>query len=74
MRCLRCFFKISWDEVREDKITNLIFRNEFNGIDSIKIFIAKIILLFWKNVRMKCNCVITRLIATSKKDLWEDQM
>ena len=59
MRCLRRILKTSWDEEREDKIINLSVRDEFNNIDSIKIFIVKRLLFFredHKNEMKMCSC------------------
>ena len=35
MKCLQRILKITWDEVREDKIANLSVKDKLNNIDCI---------------------------------------
>ena len=69
MPCLRRSLHIKRDEVREDKITNIIVRSKLIDIGSIQTIIAKRRLLsLGKIIRMPCNCILARLITAFLKN------
>ena len=61
---MRSFLRISWDNVRDEKISNVQVRKRFNNIKNAELQITKIKLTFLgKIIRMTNNKIPARLLS-----------
>ena len=64
LRCIRKKLGISWDNVRDEKISNLQVRKKFNNIKTVEMQIAKRRLTFLgKIIRMNNDNISARLLS-----------
>ena len=64
MRCIRRILGISWDNVRDENITNVQVRKRYHNIKNVEIQIAKRRLTFLgKITRMPNNKIFARLLS-----------